>query len=195
MKDYFSWMYCGTEIQDQLPNVWIGVTAENQEMFNKRVPVLLQIDAAIHFVSIEPMLEAINMTIETEDYIFNTLSGHETCKDEFKILTASGDPLFYETIDWVICGGETGPNSRKLNAAWVESLRDQCIANRVPFFFKSWGDWKCVYKIKCGNTIEHIGFVWEKVGKKHTGCEIGDQIYQQYPGDYNMSIFNIIYKH
>ena len=99
------------------PNIWLGVSVENQQTVDERIPILLQIPAAKRFVSVEPMLEEINFMI---DY------------DQIDLLT--------QGIDWVICGGETGPKARPMHPDWVKSLRDQCQAARVPFFFKSWGD-------------------------------------------------------
>lgn len=50
-------------------------------------------------------------------------------------------PLLNTRIDWVICGGESGPHARPMHPDWVRSLRDQCQAASVPFFFKQWGEW------------------------------------------------------
>ena len=91
-------------------NIWIGVTAENQREADKRIPILLQIPAAIRFVSVEPMLSEIDI----KPYI--------------------------NALDWVICGGETGRKARPLHPSWVRSLRDRCYVAQVPFFFKQWGE-------------------------------------------------------
>ena len=90
-----------------LPNVWIAVTAEDQQRANERVPLLLQIPAAVRFVSVEPMLETVD------------LSSWLPC------------------LDWVICGCETGPQARPMEADWVRDLRDECTAAGVPFFLKA----------------------------------------------------------
>jgi protein gp37 len=89
-------------------NIWIGATTENQPTADGRIPELLKIPAKIRFISAEPMLEEINI-------------------EQF---------LGAGKIDWVICGGETGPNARPTNPDWVRSLRDQAEAANVPFFFK-----------------------------------------------------------
>lgn len=108
-------------ISDNLPligmnNVAFGVTAENQDMFDKRMP---EIDSFAGsnwlfglklFVSIEPMLEPIDIS------------------------------RWHHGIGWVIVGGESGPNARHLNPEWVRSIRDQCQAAGVPFFFKQWSN-------------------------------------------------------
>ena len=97
------------------PNVWIGVTAENQEQADKRIPILLQIPAAKRYVSVEPMLGQVLIP-----------------------QSAFGNP---KSIDWVICGGESGPGARPMHPDWPRSLRDQCQVSGVPFFFKQWGEW------------------------------------------------------
>jgi protein gp37 len=94
-------------------NVWCGVTAENQDTFDARVPILLQTRCDVRFVSCEPLLSAID--------IRSTL--HATL------------------IDWLIVGGETGPRARCPDPAWIYGLRDQCLSANVPFFFKSWGEY------------------------------------------------------
>ncbi len=101
-------------------NVWLGVTAENQECADRRVSVLLQINAAVRFVSVEPMLGPI-------DLAYAAFNG----ADSFGSM---------EGIHWVICGGETGPRARRMESIWALSLLQQCRDADVPFFFKQLGD-------------------------------------------------------
>ncbi len=89
-----------------LPNVWLGVSVENQQAAYERIPWLLNTPAAVRFVSIEPMLEQIDLA----PYINN--------------------------LDWVICGSESGPKRRPFEMSWAENLLSQCITHDVPFFFK-----------------------------------------------------------
>lgn len=96
------------------PNVWIGVTAENQEMADKRIPLLLDIPATVRFVSVEPMLEQID--------ILQYLTGEYTTG----IIGAN----------WVICGGESGSGARPMNIDWARDLCDQCEIAGTPFFMK-----------------------------------------------------------
>ena len=112
----------------QLPNLWLGVTAENQEQANKRIPALLQIPAAVRFVSAEPMLENIWLSGLIRDPLWfgNPRDG------------AWGGSLL-PRLDWTICGGETGSGARPIHPDWVRFLRDQCQKAGVPFFFKGWG--------------------------------------------------------
>lgn len=104
-----------------LPNVWLGASTENQPMYDKRIGDLLRTPAAIHFLSIEPMLGPIDLRMggmSLPDY-----SPH--------------DPL--PQIDWAIVGGESGPRVRPTHPDWVRSIRDQCVTAGVWFFFKQWG--------------------------------------------------------
>jgi protein gp37 len=107
-----------------LPNVWVGVTAENQAAADERIPHLLRTPAAVRFVSCEPMVGAVKLVDVDED---------GECYADY----LSEDPA--SRLDWIICGGESGPEARAMNPEWARSLRDQCQAASVPFFFKQWG--------------------------------------------------------
>jgi protein gp37 len=95
------------------PNVWLGVTAETQQRADERIPLLLQYQAAVRFVSAEPLLEAISLK--------RYLSGNRR-------------------VDWVITGGESGAGARPSDPDWFRQLRDECVQHRVSFFFKQWGN-------------------------------------------------------
>lgn len=126
-----------------LPNVWLGVTAENQETANSRIPMLLNTPAALRFVSVEPMVGPVNLDMMiTQD-----------ARDRFRIVVSSlmGKKTLWDTknlmgeedinkIDWVICGGESGTKARPVDPEWIQSLRDQCAFTETPFFFKQWGE-------------------------------------------------------
>ena len=117
-----------------LPNIWMGVTAENQEMLNKRVLILLQIRAAKRFVSVEPMLTPIQMEIPINDASWSTrnlLTGEMS-----NLLRQSKVQTSAETLDWVICGCESGPARRPMDIEWAKNLKNQCVSAGVPFFFK-----------------------------------------------------------
>lgn len=117
-------------------NIWIGVTAENHEQANKRIPILLQIPAAKRFVSIEPMLGPVDLTRLEEGISLtqDVLNGKAHSLGE---VYSGGTKL-----DWVICGGETGPKARPMNQNWAIELKNQCKEANVPFFFKQWGEWE-----------------------------------------------------
>lgn len=160
----------GWPVEEIWPDhVWLGVTAENQARADERVPVLLQVPAAVRLVSVEPMLGPMDiesyLTPPSERVCSNCWQYREadyqeapgTCVD----LGVSVQPNaaacggfedrwvddfesareWLGRIDWVICGGETGSGSRPMHPDWVRSLRDQCQIARVPFHFKSWGAW------------------------------------------------------
>ena len=109
-----------------LPNVWIGVTAEDQRHAEMRIPVLLDVPAEVRFVSVEPMLGPVNVERWLEVGATDT-----------------GPPYVADIprLDWVICGGESGSNARPMHPEWVCNLRDQCVEAGVPYMFKQWGEW------------------------------------------------------
>jgi protein gp37 len=114
--------------------VWVGVTAEDQQRADERIPVLLQVQAAVRFVSVEPMLGPIDLCCVQYDRIveIDALTGDHGV---FRPLRGRGDAL----LSWVICGSENerDPRARPMDLAWVRSLRDQCQRAGVPFFYKA----------------------------------------------------------
>jgi protein gp37 len=194
-----------------LKNLWLGVTAENQEYANKRIPILLQIPAIKRFVSVEPMLGPIDFyepQMGNEHY--NTLKG-------FGDISGGNGHFGGPKLDWVICGGESGPGARPLHPDWVRSIRDQCKEANVPFFFKQWGMYRPFEptaqppfyrdvasnveydghgmnfydqysgepgKWKGGQWIEDLetqDCIWLKVGKKVAGSKLEGKEYKEYP--------------
>lgn len=118
-----------------LPNVWAGVTVENQKRADERLPVFLNVPAAVHFVSMEPLLGAVDLTAVGA----NGASRVDTLRGEKHVLRSI---KHYEaSIDQVIVGGESGPKARPMHPNWIEGLRQQCEAAGVPFLFKQWGEW------------------------------------------------------
>lgn len=99
-----------------LSNVWLGVTAENQKQANKRIPLLVHTPAAVRWVSVEPMLGPVDLG----------MTWHRE----------GGGPGEGFGLDWVVCGGESGPGARNMDRAWAYSLRDQCKKAGTPFFMK-----------------------------------------------------------
>lgn len=108
-------------------NVWLGVTAENQEMADKRIPELLKIPAKIRFLSCEPLLEKINL-VGPALREYKPKIGGDWRRNEGKLIENG--------ISWVIVGGESGPNKRPINLNWARSIRDQCQEATIPFFMK-----------------------------------------------------------
>lgn len=116
-----------------LPNVWVGVSAENQATADERIPLLLQTPAALHWVSVEPMLGPIDLTGE---YLALSSGGAYP----FRGLATEHRTKLIDLLDWVVCGGESGDNARPMHPDWARDLRDQCSAAGVPFIFKQWGE-------------------------------------------------------
>lgn len=145
------------------PNLWIGVTAENQARAEERIPILLQIPAAVRFVSIEPMLGQVDLR-----RAFGTEGPRQT---------------YIEQLDWVICGGETGPGARPVHPDWVRSLRDQCQAAVVPFFFKQWGEWGPYISAPDHFMVKYWdnGIVSLKTGKKLSGRLLDGREWNEFP--------------
>ena len=131
------WCHSNAEGRFPLPNVWLGVTAENQEQADARISLLLETPAAKRFVSIEPMLGEVDLTNLTVP----TANGPEQWDGLDKLDAADAEPgTTSATLDWVIAGGESGPKARPSHPDWFRSLRNQCQASGVPFFFKQWGE-------------------------------------------------------
>jgi len=148
-----------------LPNVWLGVSAERQQEADERIPLLLQTPAAVRFISGEPLLGPIDLTAipwamrgfvpdrKTVRERYNVLTGsdrrehlHEDGTWSHRRADGTGSHSVWSTncgprLDWVIVGGESGPRARPMHVDWDRSLRDQCQAAGVPFFFKQWGEW------------------------------------------------------
>lgn len=122
------------------PNVWLGVSVEDQARANERVPDLLATPAAMRWLSCEPLLGPVDLTLLQ----FQNARGGNECWDAFSLHLPAGEQFLdnspASTIDWVVAGGESGPGARPMQLAWVRSLRDQCAASGVPFFFKQWGN-------------------------------------------------------
>lgn len=110
--------------EDWPENVWIGTSVEDQKTADERIPHLIRIPASVRFLSCEPLLGPVDLScIGASD----ELSG---CADD--------DPFRLGFINWVITGGESGPNRRTCDLEWMRSLRDQCKLAGVPFFGKQW---------------------------------------------------------
>jgi protein gp37 len=119
-----------------LRNVWLGVSAEDQQRAALRIPALLDTPAAVRFVSAEPLLGPIDLrNLRSGSAVIDSLGGD--VKDREGVVY-TGTP---SVLDWVIVGGESGPGARPMHPDWVRTLRDQCTAADVAFFFKQWGEY------------------------------------------------------
>lgn len=136
-----------------LPNVWLGTSVENQTWADRRIPELLSTPAAVRFLSCEPLLGPVDLGAGLRvswrcSWCRRYFSGRhrETCPECGRVGYWTGSHAFNRPdsqtgpgIDWVIVGGESGPDHRPVDPAWVRSIRDQCQATGVPFLFKQWG--------------------------------------------------------
>lgn len=151
-----------------LPNVQLGVSVEDQQRANERIPWLLASPASIRWVSAEPLLEEVDlrylsyktgdelpeaMRVNDDRCSLNALQGittwpgshyqSPTIKREMRIMDgqvfeSSGES---RRIDWCVVGGESGARARPMNPRWARLLRDTCVAAEVKFFFKQHGEW------------------------------------------------------
>jgi protein gp37 len=145
-----------------LPNVWLGVSTENQQWADIRIPALLDTPAAVRFISAEPLLGPIDLS----RWVCNCGSATDDDADHYGCTACTcaryvvdhsdPEPHHPENVDieddpnclahhpklgWVIVGGESGPGARPMHPDWARSLRDQCTAAGVPFLFKQRGEW------------------------------------------------------
>jgi protein gp37 len=144
-------------------NVWLGATAENQVWAEKRIPVLLEQNAKVVFLSCEPLLGPLDLSRWTK---------------------SSGA----RRINWVIGGGESGHHARPMHPEWITSLRDQCKAAGIWFHFKQWGNWRPVlprqvngYRSKTvflsnGNTV-----ILANMGKREAGRRLQGRTWDEFP--------------
>jgi len=112
-----------------LPNLWLGVSAEDQDTADLRIPALLATPAAVRWVSAEPLLGPIALH-----------RGHSYCPThDFPSGFCTGPCPDLYTVDWIVAGGESGSHARPMEHGWVRDIRDQCAAAGIPFLFKQWG--------------------------------------------------------
>lgn len=171
---------------EPLPNVWLGITVCNQAEADRDIPKLLATPAAIRFLSIEPMLGPVDLTPaylpcpSAEFIIMDPETGaHECCShcDYTGVRDEMG-------IDWVIVGGESGPQARPMHPKWARDLRDQCAAVVVPFLFKQWGEWSPAPQGGTATTLVHDFADGERVfrvGKKSSGRQLDGIEHNAYP--------------
>lgn len=118
-------------------NIWLGVTAENQRRADARIPILLDTPVAVRFVSVEPMLEAMRLdSVRFDPWTeMNVLEGvGQTSRSGMRGQTIPNCRC--KSLDWVICGAESGPKRRPFEVAWALDLYEQCREAGVPFFGK-----------------------------------------------------------
>ncbi len=137
-----------------LPNVWLGVSVENQKAADERIPLLLETPAAVRFLSCEPLLGPVSLEYDG-----------------------------LRELDWVICGGESGPGARPMHPDWARALRDQCATAAVAFFHKQNGEYASVSEVE--GPGEHFSFpdgaTVRRVGKHRAGSRLDGKECKQFP--------------
>ena len=115
-------------------NLWLGTSVEDQARADERIPLLLDTPAAVRFLSMEPLLAAVDLgrwlTLVSSESMAEYVAGPATEERAARLTWA---------LSWVIVGGESGKGARPFDVAWARSLRDQCKAAGVPFFMKQLG--------------------------------------------------------
>ena len=178
---------------DGWPHVWLGTSAGTQKTAEQNIPHLLATPAMRRFVSCEPMLEPVdltNMPLANGDarHRWNALMGKATphciSEDGSHEYSVTIDQSAYNRLDWVICGGESGPKARPMHPDWARSLRDQCRDADVPFFFKQWGEFEAdqvgpEQTQSSQHPPSHVAF--RKVGKKAAGRKLGGREWNEVP--------------
>jgi protein gp37 len=161
----------GSSLADCMPfpNVWLGTSCENQEAADERIPHLLRCPAKVRFLSCEPLLGPVNLTGNPNGVVWPWAEA---------ILQGHG-------INWVICGGESGPGARPMHPDWVRSLRNQCQAAGVPFFFKQWGEWANEYpqgvNLAHRQQVYQHGKTFYSVSKKAAGRLLDGRLHNEFP--------------
>lgn len=128
MLEYFDYISRADDVMHEYlkryKKIWFGVSVEDQQTANERIPLLLQLPVPVRFLSCEPLLGPV-------DFIkpIGMAAG----------LNETFTPAL--ELQWVICGGESGPRARPMHPGWARGLRDQCNDSHIPFFFKQWGQW------------------------------------------------------
>ena len=115
-------------------NVWAGTSVESAR-YLPRLDVLARVPARVRFVSAEPLLGPLDLLRWLPGWA-SAGSIHESPKHTERY-DLDHSPVY--PVDWVIVGGESGPQARPMHPDWARGIRDQCEAARVPFFFKQWG--------------------------------------------------------
>lgn len=178
---------CPTPLTWPLPNVWLGVSVEDQRWADIRIPALLDTPAAVRWVSAEPLLGPVYLAIPLaprwdggprRDSALVEACG--VCNGWGTDCGIAGTHFVRRSngLDWVVAGGESGPGARPMHPDWARSLRDQCSAAGVPFLFKQWGEWAPGDSRDYGD----VGSM-RRVGKKAAGRELDGRTWDEYPAD------------
>jgi protein gp37 len=172
-----------------LHNLWLGVSVENQAAADERIPQLLRTPAAVRFLSCEPLLGPVDLSKWLGEWCECGSGPHPNdtkCQD-------CGDRtgLHCPHIGWVIAGGESGPGARPMHPEWARSIRDQCQAAEVPFFFKQWGaflpfpirDWAKDEQVWLGDVNVYRHGATAKRYEPELQRKLDGKIWGEFPGE------------
>lgn len=169
------------------PNVWIGATIVNQEEADRDIPKLLDIPAAIRFLSMEPLLGPVNLPFPSgalgpENFPDGMDSWSQKRRDDWFEMQARATYISRTMlVDWVIAGGESGRDSRPSEADWYRSLRDQCKKFGVAFLFKQWGEYAPNW-LNDDDGKKIPGSEWmDRQGKKIAGRHLDGITHTEFP--------------
>ncbi|MCG8506199.1 MAG: phage Gp37/Gp68 family protein [Sphingomonadales bacterium] len=198
MDDGDSWWSLVSYRGWPLPNVWLGVSVEDQTRANERIPILLDTPAAVRWISAEPLLGPVDVTrlqltatvpdSHRPPVYLDAVDGKYPnsgvlYKGEWDIEGPPPPDSEHRHLDWVVCGGESGPGARPMHPDWVRALRDDCAEAGVPFFFKQWGDWVSVSEVagpgECFKFPD--GATVRRVGKKTAGATLNGVEHRELP--------------
>ena len=172
-----------------LPNVWLGVSAEDQHTADDRIPDLLATPAAKRWISAEPLLGPLDLlhvrAVEVDGKYGESMSFYDALVGRYVSRSRGyhSSSSAIKALDWVVLGGESGAGARPMNPQWARSVRDQCVIAGVPFLFKQWGEYVSVSEVEGDG--EHFTFkdgrTVRKVGKKLAGRTLDGQLHDGYP--------------
>lgn len=177
---FLPWAFAGDAVRRPgvvWPQIWLGVSVEDQQRADERIPLLLKMPATIRFLSCEPLLGPIDL----RRYLPRRMALSELPGSALNDGATEGRT---PGIDWVIAGGESGAGARPMHPDWARSLRDQCQAAGVPYFFKQWGEWEPIGADKAATHIR----IWPgrdevslQIGKKAAGRLLDGREWSEFP--------------
>ncbi|RVU15200.1 DUF5131 family protein [Methylobacterium oryzihabitans] len=162
------------------PGIWLGVSCEDQQRADERIPDLLATPAAVRWVSAEPLIEAVDferITVRVPGepagfhHYVNALTGEVHDDENGTIDGVNGDDP-PPRLAWVVVGGESGRGARAMNPQWARLIRDQCRDAGVRFFFKQWGEFAPVHELR-SNDPSIAGRLWHNFDPDTSVCRIG----------------------
>lgn len=167
---------------DGLPNVWLGTSISDQASADARIPQLLACPAAVRFISAEPLLGPVDLTDLSRPMGAGT---HHYSALECDVDVEDDADFHGACLNWVIVGGESGPGARPMHPDWALSLRDQCQAASVAFFFKQWGEFEAdQIGPEDARSTRHAPahVIFRKVGKSRAGRLLDGREWNDMPG-------------